>query len=41
MRKSRFSDSQIVAILKESDSGIPVAEICRKKSALKNPHIHY
>ena len=30
MRKSRFSDSQIVAILKESNSGIPVAEICRK-----------
>lgn len=30
MRQSRFSDSQIVAILKESDAGIPVAEICRK-----------
>ena len=30
MRKSKFTDSQIVAILKEGDSGIPVAEICRK-----------
>jgi putative transposase len=30
MRKSKFSESQIVAILKEGDSGIPVAEICRK-----------
>ena len=29
MRKSKFSESQIVAILKESDSGIPVAEVLR------------
>ena len=29
MRKSKFSDSQIVAILKEADSGIPVAEVLR------------
>jgi len=27
MRKSKFSESQIVAILKEADSGIPVAEV--------------
>lgn len=30
MRKSRFTDSQIVAILNEGESGVPVAEICRK-----------
>ncbi len=30
MRKSRFSESQIVAILKEADSGMKVAEVCRK-----------
>lgn len=29
MRKSKFSESQIVSILKEADSGIPVAEILR------------
>ena len=29
MRKSRFTDSQIVAILNEGESGIAVAEICR------------
>ena len=29
MRKSKFSESQIVAILKEADSGIPVAEVLR------------
>lgn len=30
MKKSRFSESQIVAILKEADAGLKVAEVCRK-----------
>jgi len=30
MKKTRFTESQIVAILKEGDSGLKVAEICRK-----------
>lgn len=30
MRKSKFSESQIVAILAEGDSGLPVAQILRK-----------
>ncbi|KZK97324.1 Transposase [Pseudovibrio sp. Ad14] len=28
MKKSRFSDRQIIAILKQGDSGIPVAQLC-------------
>lgn len=31
MRKSKFSESQIVAILKEGEAGMPVAEVCRKR----------
>lgn len=29
MKKSRFSDSQILAVLKEAESGIPVPDLCR------------
>ena len=30
MRRSRFSETQIVGILKEADSGVAVKEVCRK-----------
>lgn len=29
MKKSRFTETQIIGILKESDAGILVKEICR------------
>jgi len=30
MKKSKFTESQIIAILKEQEAGLKVAEICRK-----------
>jgi putative transposase len=30
MRKSRFSDEQIIAMLREQEAGRPTAEVCRK-----------
>ena len=29
MKKSRFSDSQIIAVLKQAEVGTPVPELCR------------
>ena len=29
MKKSRFTESKIISILKEADSGIPIQEVCR------------
>lgn len=36
MKKSRFTESQIVAVLKEGDAGVPVAQILRKHG-ISNP----
>jgi len=29
MKKSRYSEAQIVSILKEAENGVPVSELCR------------
>ena len=30
MKKSRFSEEQIIGFLKQADSGMPIKELCRK-----------
>ena len=30
MRRSRFSEEQIIAMLKEQEAGMPTVEVCRK-----------
>ncbi len=30
MRKSRFSEAQIIGMIKEQEAGIPTADVCRK-----------
>ena len=30
MKKTRYSDSQILSILKQAESGVPVADLCRE-----------
>jgi putative transposase len=30
MKKSRYTDSQIISILKQAEAGMPVPEFCRE-----------
>jgi len=30
MKKSRFTDSQILAVLQQAENGVPVPELCRQ-----------
>jgi putative transposase len=30
MKKSRYSDSRILAIIKQAESGVPISELCRE-----------
>jgi putative transposase len=30
MKKSRYSDSQILTIIKQAESGVPIPELCRE-----------
>jgi len=38
MKKSRFSESQVVEILKEGEAGVPVAELLRKHGISRNTY---
>lgn len=38
MKKSKFSESQVVEILKEGEAGVPVAEILRKHGISRNTY---
>ena len=31
MKQSRYTDSQIISILKQAESGTPVPELCRER----------
>ena len=41
MKKSRFSESQIVAILKEGEAGVAVAQLARKHGISAATYYHW
>ena len=41
MKKSRFSESQIVAILKEGEAGVAVAQLARKHGISPATYYHW
>ncbi len=41
MRKSRFTESQIVAILKQGEGGMPIAEIVRQHGISKATYFQW
>lgn len=38
MKKSRFSETQIIKILKEGESGVPVGDLCRQHNIGKSTY---
>ena len=39
MKTSRYSDGQILSILRQADGGVPVAELCREHGIVRRQNI--
>jgi len=41
MKRSRFTEEQIIGMIKEQESGVPTAEVCRKHGISKASFYKY
>ena len=41
MRKSRFTEAQIIGMIKEQEAGMPTAEVCRKHGLIQGAFYKY
>ena len=41
MKKTRFTDNQIVNILKQAEQGVPITELCREHNISQNPFYNW
>ncbi len=41
MKKKRFSEAQIVKVLKEAEAGVPVTDLCRQYGFSKSSFYHW
>jgi putative transposase len=41
MKKTRFTESQILSILKEAESGLTISELCRKHGVGESTFYHW
>lgn len=41
MKRSRFTEEQIIGVLKEGESGIKVAEVCRKRGICEQTYYRW
>jgi hypothetical protein len=41
MRKSRFTEAQIIGMIKEQEAGMPTAEVCRKHGVSQSTFYKY
>ena len=40
MKKTRFTDNQIVNILEQAEKGVPIADLCREHNVGQSTAIH-